>query len=143
MKSIAERLRFVREKMGIGQVDAATKFGIPVSSYRKYESGPSEPGSEAIAGIARAGINANWLLTGEGEMLLSDVQPRPAPPVDPFEFNEPLYLEAIRAVEDGLTAAGRKMQIDKKAELFVTAYELMNNPANTKEGISKLIRILA
>lgn len=71
MKSIAERLRFIRESLGIGQVDAATKFGIPVSSYRKYESGPSEPGSEAIAGISRAGINVNWLLTGAGEMLLS------------------------------------------------------------------------
>jgi phage repressor protein C with HTH and peptisase S24 domain len=78
MNTVAERLRFAREKMGIGQADAASKFGIPVSTYRKYESGPSEPGSEAIAGISRAGINANWLLTGEGAMLLADVQPYPA-----------------------------------------------------------------
>jgi phage repressor protein C with HTH and peptisase S24 domain len=77
MKTIAERLRYVREKMGIGQADASSKFGIPVSTYRKYETGPSEPGSDAIAGISRAGINANWLLTGEGVMLLSDVQSRP------------------------------------------------------------------
>ena len=80
MKTIAGRLRYVREKMGISQADASSKFGIPVSTYRKYETGPSEPGSDAIARISRAGINANWLLTGEGAMLLSDVPLRPALP---------------------------------------------------------------
>ena len=87
MKTIAERLRYVREKMGIGQADASSKFGIPVSTYRKYETGPSEPGSDAIAGISRAGINANWLLTGEGAMLLSDDQARPALPAVQSEYS--------------------------------------------------------
>jgi len=141
--NIADRLKATRASFSLNQKEFASKSGVGFSTYQKYEMGLSLPGADAISGFMRLGISANWLLTGEGEMLLSDVQPRPAPPVDPFEFNEPLYLEAIRAVEDGLTAAGRKMQIDKKAELFVTAYELMNNPANTKEGISKLIRILA
>jgi len=75
MNSIAKRLRCIRENMGISQTNAASKFGIPASTYRKYESGPSEPGSDALAGIARLGISINWVLTGEGSMLLDELKP--------------------------------------------------------------------
>ena len=143
MNSIAERLRYAREKMGIGQVDAASKFGIPVSSYRKYESGPSEPGSEAMAGITRAGINVHWLLTGEGEMLRSDAQPRSAPSVTSTDFDRPRFLLAIEAVEEGLEAADRTMSPDKKAELFLAVYDLMEEPANTKARVLQRVRLAA
>lgn len=73
MSAISQRLRLARVGLGFGQAEAASKFGIPISTYRKYESGPSEPGADAVAGISRAGINANWLLTGEGQMLLNQV----------------------------------------------------------------------
>lgn len=112
MKTIAERLRHVREKMGIGQADASSKFGIPVSTYRKYETGPSEPGSEAIAGMSRAGINANWLLTGEGVMLLSDAQARPAPPAQHVveECAQPGYMAV--PVYDVRAAAGAGAMVE-------------------------------
>lgn len=48
-----------------------------MSTYRKYEGGSSLPGTEAIAGLIRTGINANWLLTGEGPMLLASGQAHP------------------------------------------------------------------
>lgn len=74
MSTLAQRLKLARKTLGLGQAEGASKFGIPISTYRKYESGPSEPGSDAIAGISCAGINANWLLTGEGMMLLAEQQ---------------------------------------------------------------------
>lgn len=79
VNSIAERIRAARLALGLTQADAASKFEIPIGSLRKYESGPSEPGSAALSGFTRAGINSNWLLTGEGAMLLSDAQQSPAP----------------------------------------------------------------
>lgn len=82
MKDIHERLSFLRGFFGLSQPDVATKFGIPYNTYRKYENGPSKPGADAIEGITRAGINANWLLTGEGEMLLAD---RPKPLSKPIQ----------------------------------------------------------
>ncbi|MDO8414172.1 MAG: helix-turn-helix transcriptional regulator [Gallionellaceae bacterium] len=96
MSIIAQRLRLAREQLGLGQAEAASKFGIPISTYRKYESGPSEPGADAVAGISRAGINANWLLTGEGKMLLTEVSSARAEyQVDPTLDNDyvsiPLY----------------------------------------------------
>lgn len=82
--TISERLKAVRSVLKLTQADAASKFELPLGSLRKYESGPSEPGSAALAGIAGAGINTNWLLTGEGNMFLADaghqLQEMPAAP---------------------------------------------------------------
>lgn len=72
MKNIAERLTYLRGFLGLSQPDAATRYGLPYNTYRKYEHGSSKPGADAIEGFARGGINTNWLLTGEGEMLLAD-----------------------------------------------------------------------
>ena len=71
-ENIGTRIRVIRQRMGLTQPDAAAAFGIKYGSYMKYETGSSEPGASALAGFARAGISTNWLLTGEGEMLLKD-----------------------------------------------------------------------
>ena len=47
---------------------------MKLPSVRDYELGNSIPGGEAVAALMRIGISANWLLTGEGAMLLSDAQ---------------------------------------------------------------------
>lgn len=67
---IARRLREARETLGLKQAELATKSGCSPSTYQKYEQGSSVPGGEAIAGFARLGINAHWLLTGWGSMLV-------------------------------------------------------------------------
>jgi transcriptional regulator with XRE-family HTH domain len=69
---ISERLSQLRVKLDISQPAAATRFHIPLPSWKNYEKGPSEPGSGALRGLAEGGVNINWLLTGEGEMLLTD-----------------------------------------------------------------------
>ena len=69
---ISERLSQLRGELGISQPAAATKFHIPLPSWKNYEKGPSEPGAGALRGLAEGGVNINWLLTGEGEMLLTD-----------------------------------------------------------------------
>lgn len=77
MNTVAERLCYLRGLLGLSQPDAATRFGVPYNTYRKYESGPSKPGADAIEGISRAGINTNWLLTGDGPIYLADLIARP------------------------------------------------------------------
>lgn len=72
--AIGERLREARELLRLTQDEASAKFGVGKSTYQKYEAGGSVPGGEAIEGMVRAGLNANWLLTGEGPMLLETLQ---------------------------------------------------------------------
>ena len=68
--NISDRLRQIRSIIGLSQQDASIKYGLTLSSYKKYEAGSVEPGSAALTLIANAGINPYWLLTGEGDMLL-------------------------------------------------------------------------
>ncbi|WP_198014543.1 S24 family peptidase [Methylobacter marinus] len=70
------------------------------------------PGAEAIEGFIRAGINANWLLTGQGEMLLSEAVGAAAPPgvasikeqekkIDDSEFELVPYLDIEASAGNG------------------------------------------
>lgn len=71
-KEIGSRLGKIRRDMGL-KIDAfETKTGIPISTLKKYESGISMPGGEAMGGLIAAGININWLLSGKGQMYLED-----------------------------------------------------------------------
>lgn len=66
---ISDRLRLLRDHLGLTQPAIAMKFHIPLPSWKSYEKGPSEPGAGALRDMALAGVNVHWVLTGEGEML--------------------------------------------------------------------------
>lgn len=59
----------------------------------------SAPGAEAMERFVRAGANANWLLTGEGPMLLADLAPGPMPAPQ-------VNVTALSAIIRGLIEAG-------------------------------------
>lgn len=46
---------------------------MKLPSLRDYELGNRIPGGEAVVDLARAGMNAHWILTGQGSMLISDL----------------------------------------------------------------------
>jgi len=68
--SLAHRLKAWRHALGLTQEQFAQRCGLPKRTVIGYENGEREPGSAALAAIARTGVNMNWLLTGEGEMRL-------------------------------------------------------------------------
>lgn len=73
-EAVAARLKQARQSMDLTQKKAAEKAsGMSLPSYKDYEAGKTMPGGEAIQGLTKLGINANWLLTGEGPMLLSEL----------------------------------------------------------------------
>ena len=45
----------------------AAAANIPLDTYKKYEGGRVVPGGDALAGLARAGINVTELLIGDAE----------------------------------------------------------------------------
>lgn len=70
---ISGRLKLARAALSLNQKEFASKSGVGFSSYQKYEMGLSIPGGDAIKGFVKLGINANWLITGTGPMLLSEL----------------------------------------------------------------------
>ncbi len=61
--------------MGLSQDEIASSIGSKKRGYQDNERGHSYPGGKVIEGFVHLGINANWLLTGEGEMLLGEKSP--------------------------------------------------------------------
>lgn len=100
--TMGERLRLLRSKLGLTQSEAARKFGILLTTWKKYEAGPSEPGSGALRGLADGGVNINWLLKGEGEMLLNSD--------DPQQRQDPYHA---RSYDLGVFDDGKKRHSDQ------------------------------
>lgn len=137
MHSLGGRLRVWRDAKSLSQKDISTQLSIPSRTYQDYERGLRLPGAESMECFVRAGINANWLLTGEGPMLLSDLRAA----ADSFDMAR-LKL-AIQATEEGLAAGGREMAPDRKAELVLAVYDLLREPSVTKERVLKLVKLAA
>lgn len=66
---IRERIRTLRGALRLTQKQLADKLGISVSAVKKYESGTA-PGADVLEKFARLGVNLNWLLLGDGDVLI-------------------------------------------------------------------------
>lgn len=94
-EAVAARLKQARLSMKLTQKAAAIKAdGMSLPSYKDYEAGKSMPGSKAVQKLTKLGINANWLLSGEGLMLLSEL-PAAAPARQPVLITEEDYIDLI------------------------------------------------
>lgn len=72
MSTVGSRLKVWRECLSLRQSDAANLIGLSGSTFQNYERDVRQPNAESLTLFVRAGINVNWLLTGEGPMLLGD-----------------------------------------------------------------------
>ena len=64
----ADRLKKIRGSLVKSQKEMAALLGISYRTYENYEKGLNDPSWTACEALAKLGFNANWLLTGEGEM---------------------------------------------------------------------------
>jgi len=71
---ISERLRQICEAKNWKLTDFAEQTGIAYRTLQGYVGGEREPNAEGMTGIAKAGVNLNWLVSGEGEMFQSVIQ---------------------------------------------------------------------
>ena len=91
-----DRIKNIRELLGLKQTEFAKKLDVPNSTIHKYENGVVEPSSKFLSKIAKKfNINMNWLLTGEGQMFLNDSSS------DDNIVNIPFYTEVKAAAGCG------------------------------------------
>jgi transcriptional regulator with XRE-family HTH domain len=120
--STRDRLKQWRNFLGLTQQQFCERTGIPLRTLRGYEGGTRHPGEDALAAIARTGVNMTWLLTGEGEML-----PRQAPGIalQGVQREHLRRWEAIVALVQGIEdEAAREAAIDELYARAQTAAEL-------------------
>ena len=66
--AFGQRLKEVRTYTGMSQAEAAPKLHIAKDTLSRYERGEVSPTAEVLMLMAIGlGVNADWLLTGEGQ----------------------------------------------------------------------------
>lgn len=70
---IGARIKQARAALGLSQQALADAIGGSKRGIQDNESGANAPASTLLRGIVALGVNANWLLTGDGPMLLSEL----------------------------------------------------------------------
>jgi transcriptional regulator with XRE-family HTH domain len=134
--SVAGRIAEFRQSLGISQKGMATHVGLSLPSLKDYEGGKTMPGGEAIQRLVEAGINANWLLTGEGPMLLKEME-RPGPAIDVRTL-----ARAIRDVEGVLIASRRTLGPEDKARLIGVLYEHYQSSTQDSDAVERFLQLL-
>lgn len=71
--SINDRLREAREAKNLSMKALSDLINTPERSIGNYERGERKPSYEYIQKLTtQLGINANWILTGQGGMFIED-----------------------------------------------------------------------
>ncbi len=122
-EQLSGRLKQARAALGLTQKELCLQVAMPLPSLKDYEAGKRLPGAESLCAYARAGVRVDWLLTGEGPMLLADlVAASPAPtPVQPLaaEIDEDLLQLCIQGVR---TNAGPNDSAAHQAKMVMEFY---------------------
>ena len=88
-----ERIKKLRNTLGLTQQEFADKIGIKRNTIAQYEGGRNAPIDAVITLICREfNVNEAWLRTGEGEMFV------------PKTRNEELFEFAVKAAESPSSA---------------------------------------
>lgn len=139
--TVADRMRQVRVVFGVSQPEMAAKLGMTARPYQDYEAGKRLPGGEALQALADIGVNLNWLLTGDGQMLCA------APPAAAPALDEQLLAETLRVVDDWLAAHRRTMTAARKAEVAASIYAMAledvaeGRPALDERRIAHILKL--
>ncbi|MGL5632913.1 MAG: helix-turn-helix domain-containing protein, partial [Azovibrio sp.] len=71
--NVGARIKAARKALGMTQDELAALAGArSKSGLQDNEAGKNMPGGHMLGALVKAGVNANWLLSGKGEMLLAD-----------------------------------------------------------------------
>ena len=124
---IRERLKQCRLALSASQVEMDERLSLGRRSWQRYEGGDNVPGSQVIAGLVRLGFNANWVLTGEGEMLIESQRP--------LTGAERALLQEFDDYR-GRTAAGKPMATAMLE--FTEEYNIFGSLVSRVEGIEKV-----
>ena len=75
---LGERLKVVREKLGMTQKEFAKFLNVGIATVQRYEREERIPSGEFLKLLLdKCNVNINWLLTGEGPMFVSHSQEEP------------------------------------------------------------------
>lgn len=136
MGNFCERLRAARAATGLTQEQFAEFGGVKKQAQSMYESGKRVPDADYLVSIAATGADLLYILTGE---RIGSPMPLPAAGELPPHLRKRLK-DAIEAVEAGLDALDRSASPAVKAELILTAYDILAQEG--EKATAQIIRLI-
>ena len=135
---IYERLKAARSYLGLTQAGMATQMNVSLRAYQTYEANESQPKAADVAGLASAGIDLNWLLTGAnpGDLWVVSKDGTRVPYIStgaaataPPALDEQLLAETLKLIDDWLSANRRTMTAARKAQIAASIYAMAMDDA--------------
>jgi transcriptional regulator with XRE-family HTH domain len=124
--TLPERLIAIRKHLSLSQRKMADNLDSSLGALQAYESGKSVPGGNVLEQLARMGFDANWILTGEGEMIRGEGGYY----FEGFSFESRLFIDVVQA---GLETKGIKLPESRKQAAL--AYDLYRMIANLRKDL--------
>jgi len=118
------RLKALRKAWGFSQKKMAIRANIAISTYQYYERGERDTPSEILYLLTTYGVNAEWLLTGEGEMFQRYV-----------EGDEPEISELLKKARKVLKSGNKVAQeaLESGIHYFFQAIDDLESMKETKK----------
>jgi SOS-response transcriptional repressor LexA len=123
--TVGDRLKEARQSLGLKQTEIANILGINSNFLSNIERGAKSPSKKLIETLSSAyKINANWLLTGEGDMFVGGTSIKEDPLIKEFEDRiHKLIKKDILDIETRLSALERRFgNIDPAEGSFTGEY---------------------
>jgi len=144
-EGLGSRFKEVRKKLGHSATRMAEAVGLGSrKSWENYEKGNHVPNGIILTRLAELGIDATWLLTGDGSMIRADA-PAQAAPAAPSDIDEPLLKDIVSAVETHLDERRIALSPEKKSLLISELYMLMleedMDEHASNDLVSRLVRL--
>ena len=102
MTTIQERLDQLIKSLGYKKaIDFANRIGEAKSKISSYLSGKVPPGTALVTKIITSfpNVNSNWLLTGNGNMYLSEYESTQNPILNTSRENPTILLSGMTTIE--------------------------------------------
>ena len=131
MTTIGGRLREERQRLGMNQSDFGAHGGVKKVAQIHYEQDERSPDVDYLAGIATAGADVLYIVTGHRRT--------PAGSFDPA-----LLRRVLESAEEALRTRRQRLAPAKKAELVSLLYEHFGEVKNVERGtVERFLRLVA
>lgn len=140
MSPIGNRIKKLRNSIGITQKEFSDVVGISHNYLSQIESGSRSPSSSLIYKISKEfGVDQSWLSDGKGELTLNKSHQK--------SLDRDYLKFVIQSVEEFLIQENFVLTPSKKAELIILIYDLFEEDRDStnkiKEKIVKLSEYIA
>ncbi len=126
----------------------ADRYGISYSTIIRYKQNDRRPDSDFLSQLSRDGVNANWLLTGEGEMFLEEaafvfgsrLRQKTLELIHPWKaklmHQEQVNTRVIVLSIEGQIPAGTPLPIEPEYDIskYATIFRFVINESNDSEN---------